>query len=85
MLYDRYCNFATEWRNGILNPIPKDQLEDGAYYIGKHRQTKIAMWCVKEDKFFYIRTKFTMIFLDTAPYESDQYAVFVPLKKIDLS
>lgn len=42
------------------------------------------MWNGKTQVFYYIRNKLGQLFIDRAPYDSDVYAIFVPLRKIDL-
>jgi len=64
--------------------IPKDELEDGAYYEGECRNASIARWNAKEQKFYHWRYKFGNEFIETikAPEDEKNYDVFFAFKKI---
>jgi hypothetical protein len=59
--------------------IPKKDLVEGQYYIGEHRNARVAKWNGKE--FVYMRTKFQNVFEDTCNHfeDDDGFALFVPI------
>jgi len=67
--------------------IPIHELEDGAYYLGKCRNARIAVWNEKEQKFTYLREKFGCKFLeDIKPIELDNgYDLFIPHEKTEVN
>lgn len=71
----------------ILPVIPKDRLEDGAYYFGKCRNASIARWNAAKGKFVHWRTKFGSTFLEEicCQEDDDVFDVFLPVRKIELT
>ena len=65
--------------------ISKEDLIEGAWYIGQSRSTEIAQWIPKEG-FNFIRYKMGGKYIDHIPHFSDGnlYDVFVPIKRIEL-
>ena len=65
-----------------LGGIPKKDLIDGATYLGKTRNSTIAMWDKKENKFVYYRYKFGSRYRDVVNHFEDDngFALFVPIK-----
>lgn len=63
--------------------IPKDQLEEGAFYLGKCRNSDTAQW--KNGKFHYRRTKFGTSFMEELECPEDDlgYDCFFPQEKIN--
>lgn len=63
--------------------IPKNDLEDGIWYIGDHRRCRIAKWNKGENRFGYIRNKFGNFFWDKCNHfqDDDGFALFVPIGK----
>ena len=78
-----------EWKNFYVKKliqcgaIPKEDLEDGCYYLGEHRRATVAQWNAKENKFTYNRYKFGNVFLDECNHfeDDDGFALFVPIRK----
>ena len=70
-----------------IGAIPKSELEDGAYYIGVCRNSNIAIWDSKKEKFFYIRRKFDKLFSEPIchPEDDDGYDLFIPYEKIKIN
>ena len=68
--------------NGL---IPKKKLKDRTYYLGHCRNSSVALWCKKSQKFFYVRWKFVSSFIDDIfhPEDDDGFDLFLPIKKID--
>ena len=67
-----------------MGMIPKDQLENFAYYRGKCRNATIAMWRADEERFWHLRTKFGDTFAERIEHPEDDrgFDLFVPLEKI---
>lgn len=65
--------------------IPKDKLEDGAYYRGRCRNAREARWRASENLFYHWRTKFGNTFLETIKCQEDEtmFDVFIPMEKLD--
>jgi len=63
--------------------LNKEELEDGAYYIGRCRNARIARWCAAENQFYHWRVKFGNIFIETIKHPADeqQFDVFYPQQK----
>jgi hypothetical protein len=64
--------------------IPKKDLKDGHYYLGEHRNARIARWDEAKNRFFYWRTKFTWCFEDECEHfeEFSPFALFVPIREV---
>lgn len=62
------------------NWIPKDQLIEGAFYMGKCRNADEAQW--KEGKFHYLRHKFGFNYMEEieCPEDDRGFDVFFPQK-----
>lgn len=62
--------------------MPKKDLIDGQYYIGRHRRCNVGKWNEKLNKFEYNREKFGNVYLDTCNHfeDDDGFALFVPIK-----
>jgi hypothetical protein len=69
-----------------LPVIPKDRLEDGAYYFGKCRNANIARWNAARGKFTHWRTKWGSTFTEEICCQEDEahFDVFFPLQKVEL-
>jgi len=83
-----------EWELEVVDTIiPKDQLEDGAYYAAMEGTAKLcrhvdkARWDAKKGQFMYERTKFNYTFEDEMDHFADVldvgYAGFTPIRKLD--
>jgi hypothetical protein len=58
--------------------LPKAELVDGAYYIGRCRNATIARWSAARGCFFHWRVKFDRIFVEEIkhPIDEEHYDVF---------
>jgi hypothetical protein len=58
--------------------LPKTELVDGAYYIGRCRNATIARWSAAHGCFFHWRVKFDRIFVEDIkhPVDEDYFDVF---------
>lgn len=69
-----------------MNIINKEDLINGASYVGICRNARIAKWLADEDKFLYIRYKFGFR-LDRIEHFEDVkdegYDGFIPVMKIE--
>ena len=71
-----------------IRHIKKDDLEPGAYYMGICRNTNVAIWDAKKEKFIHIRYKFGHMideiehFDDVKDTRNDG---FIPFEKIDIA
>jgi hypothetical protein len=65
--------------------IPKADLVDGAWYVGRCRNAVVAQWCAKGQCFYYIRRKFGERFIEDIRHPDDDrhYDVFIPLRRIE--
>ena len=65
--------------------IPKNELEDLAYYYGTCRNAQIARWDAKNERFVHWRHKFGNVFLEAILHPDDDkvYDVFIPYAKLD--
>ncbi len=65
--------------------IAKEQLEDGQYYFGLCRNTKIAVWDKPKNVFHHLRLKFGHWFMEDINHIEDDngFDMFVPFEKID--
>ena len=63
--------------------IPKKDLIDNGYYIGRCRNGKVAQWDAETEKFTYMRTKFKYTFPETIEHFEDNtlFDLFVPIKE----
>ena len=63
-----------------VGAIPKKDLVINQFYIGEHRNARVAKW--NGDKFVYMRTKFQNVYEDTCNHfeDDDGFALFVPIK-----
>lgn len=64
--------------------IRKKDLIDGCEYKGVSRNSNVAVWDKREDRFIYERYKFGLTFDDYIEHIEDDdghYDVFVPVKK----
>ena len=64
--------------------LPKDQLVDGTYYIGRCRNATIARWSATHDCFFHWRQKFDRIFVEEIkhPIDEERYDVFRVVREL---
>ena len=62
--------------------IPKENLEVGATYLGKCRNTDEAVW--NGEQFVYTRTKWGYTYEETINHfqDDDGFDLFVPIKKL---
>lgn len=67
--------------------IPKSELRDGAYYVGAHRCSKLALWDLRRNEFIYLGYSMGLYGQDTAkhPEDDDGFALFVPFRQVDVS
>lgn len=67
--------------------IPKSELRDGAYYVGAHRCTKVAVWNGKRNAFAYLNYSMGSYGCDYAahPEDDDGHALFVPFTEIEVT
>lgn len=67
--------------------IPKSELRDGAYYVGAHRCTKVAVWHESRDAFVYLEYSMGSYGASESkhPEDDDGWALFVPFREIDVS
>ena len=58
--------------------LPKADLVDGAYYVGRCRNATIARWSAARGCFFHWRVKFDRIFVEEIkhPIDEEHYDVF---------
>lgn len=65
--------------------IAKDQLVDGAMYLGWCRNAEQARWDASQQQFVYKRTKFGACFDETIvhPQDDDGFDIFVPMARLD--
>lgn len=63
--------------------IEKKDLEVGEYYVGRCRNSHVAMW--NGDVFIYLRTKFGDTFAEDIyhPEDDDGFDLFIPMRKLD--
>ena len=63
--------------------IPKENLEVGATYLGKCRNTDEAVW--DGEQFHYHRTKFGNTYIEKINHfqDDDGFDLFVPIKKVN--
>ncbi len=63
--------------------IPKSELVHNEYYIGKHRNAKVAQWNKRTDCFDFMRRKFEYLLPETCEHFEDnsRFDLFVPIKK----
>jgi hypothetical protein len=68
----------------IKGMIRKKDLKDGCQYLGSCRNSYAATWCAKDQKFYYIRSKFGSCFAETIchPEDDNGFDLFVPVRKI---
>jgi hypothetical protein len=52
--------------------LPKTELVDGAYYIGRCRNATVARWSAPHDCFFHWRVKFDRIFVEEIKHPIDE-------------
>lgn len=77
---EEYKNFYVPKLIGA-GAIPKNQLIDGQYYIGNHRNCTVARWNAEKNEFEYNRHKWGQVFIDTCNHfeDDDGFALFVPI------
>ena len=58
--------------------LPKAELVDGAYYVGRCRNATVARWSAEQSCFFHWRTKFDDVRVETIkhPVDEDYFDVF---------
>lgn len=63
--------------------IPKKDLEDGKYYVGRCRNASVARWDEEQNEFVYARQKFNYVFPETINHfeDDDFFDLFVPIKE----
>jgi hypothetical protein len=64
--------------------LPKSELKDGHYYVGRCRNASVARWNATENCFYHWRTKFDSVFTETIshPDDDDHYDVFRVLREL---
>ena len=62
--------------------LPKAELVDGAYYVGRCRNATIARWSAAHDCFFHWRIKFDRVFMEDIRHPADEtyFDVFRPVR-----
>lgn len=65
--------------------IAKYKLEHGAYYKGDCRNASIARWDAVTQKFWYIRSKFHMVYTEEInhPEDDDGHDLFYPFERVE--
>ena len=68
-----------------LNGITKDNLKHLKHYVGICRNSTVAQWNEKEDKFIYLRYKMGKYMVDEInhPEDDDGFDLFIPLKELE--
>jgi hypothetical protein len=58
--------------------LPKEELVDGAYYVGRCRNATVARWSAKRGSFFHWRVKFSRIYVEEIkhPIDEEYFDVF---------
>ena len=64
--------------------LPKTDLVDGTYYVGRCRNATIARWSAAHDSFFHWRIKFDRIFVEDIkhPVDENYFDVFRPVREL---
>ncbi len=67
-----------------IGAIPKSELVHCAQYLGVCRNACVAKWDAKNQKFYYLRTKFEHTFMEKInhPEDDDGFDLFIPYEKI---
>ena len=52
--------------------LPKSELVDGSYYVGRCRNATIARWSAAHDSFFHWRIKFEQVFVEDIKHPADE-------------
>ena len=61
--------------------IPKNELVDGQFYFGEHRNANVGRWIAEKQVFEHWRYKFGYRLDDCNHFEDDNgYALFVPIR-----
>ena len=65
--------------------IPKADLEDAAWYLGKCRNANLAQWDAKRNVFVHWREKFDKLFPETIrhPEDDNGFDLFWPLERVE--
>ena len=66
------------------NFIPKKELVDGGWYLGKCRNANYAQWDAENNCFIYLRLKLANLFVVEIhhPENDDGFDLFFPLAKL---
>ena len=64
--------------------LAKDQLVDGAYYVGRCRNATVARWSAASDCFYHWRVKFNQVFIEEIKHPVDEtyFDVFRPVREL---
>ncbi len=61
--------------------IPKNELVDGQFYFGEHRNANVGRWIAEKQVFEHWRYKFGYRLDDCNHFEDDNgYALFIPIR-----
>ena len=65
--------------------VPRDALEEGAYYEGECRNARIARWCAARGVFVHWRTKFGHRFLEEIRHPEDEpkFDVLIATRRLE--
>jgi hypothetical protein len=68
------------YTQGMLH---KQDLKDGAYYLGHCRNAVVAMWSASDNCFVYMRKKFSLRYPEKIfhPEDDNGFDLFIPLEK----
>lgn len=65
-----------------MSILPKKDMRHGWWYLGRCRNTPVAVWDGVKQEFVYLRVKFGQIFEERLPHVEDdpdgKYDVFIP-------
>lgn len=53
--------------------LPKTELVDGAYYVGRCRNATISRWSATHGSFFHWRVKFSRIYVEEIKHPIDEH------------
>lgn len=71
-----------------LRHIKKEDMEPGAHYMGMCRNTNVAVWDAKKEKFIHIRYKFGYMIDELDHIDDvlkDRIDGFIPFEKIEIA
>jgi hypothetical protein len=65
--------------------LTKEELEDGAYYVGHCRNASVARWNAEKQQFYHWREKWGIFSTETIkhPVDDEKFDVFLPHRKLE--